>query len=179
MLVDPSGDGYYNFPHLYAEFSGVSGPYSGLFEKLPVKGEAIRMDDTWRRVPVFPKTFQDPAVKCRVHQDYKVKLDLETLKGYMKYEISLDELYAVDDRYAFLRQGDAICIENSSSSSQEPERAVEVRYIYKGPLLEYLNNHPESYRVRLAAKRQIGREVADDEQVTIVEVVPTWASQQN
>jgi hypothetical protein len=72
LLVDPSGDASYNCPHLYAEFSGVSGPYSGFYEKLTVKGEEIKLDDTWHRINFFPKTFQGIAKKGRVHRDRKV-----------------------------------------------------------------------------------------------------------
>jgi hypothetical protein len=106
-------------------------------------------------------------------------VDTESLKGYLKYEISLDELYAVDDRYDFLRQRDAIFIENSAKSPQEPDRALEVRHIYNGPLIDYLNDHPERYHIQQAARRQIGREVADNERLTILEVIPTWVSERD
>src|SRR5205807_1170212 len=41
LLIDHEGDAYYNCPHLYAEFTGPSGPYSGFRPRLSVKGEEI------------------------------------------------------------------------------------------------------------------------------------------
>lgn len=179
MFVDPDGDAHYHFPHLYAEFTSASGPYSQFSDKLTVGGERIELDDSWRRIDFFPKTFASSAPKRRIHDTPKIKLDAETLKSVMRYESSLKELYAVDDRYDFLHPHDVVFLENTADSPQEPGRALEVRYVHKGTLIEYLSQHPESYRIRQTARSQVGRDIVDDEPITILEVDPTWVYERN
>ena len=78
LLVDPNGDAFHNHPHLYADFTGPSGPYSGFNTKLSVKSEEIELDNSWRRIDFFPKIFSGGPVKPRIHQKAKVDLDPET-----------------------------------------------------------------------------------------------------
>jgi hypothetical protein len=156
-LVDPSGDAYYNCPHLYVEFSATSGPFSGFRTRLSVKDKEIQLDDSWKRIDFFPKTISRSGVKHRIHRTKKVSLDPETLKGFLDYSFNLDTLYAVDNRFDFLRPHDIIAVSDSSHQPGEPGRLLEIRHIQKGPFLEYLKDHVRAYSIRLAAQRQIGR----------------------
>ena len=105
LLIDPNGDAYHRRPHLYVEFSRTSsGPYSGAITRLSIKREEIGLDDSWRRINFFPKTFSRLPEKPRIHKAEKISLDAETLKGFLDYTDRLDTLYAVDNRFDFLRQ---------------------------------------------------------------------------
>ena len=169
VLVDPSGDAHYNHPHLYAEFSGVSGPYSGFYERLSIKSEKIERDVSWRRIEFFPKSFARPRLKPRIHRTEKINLDPETLSGLRDYKITLDTLFTLDDRFGFLRQRDVVGIANTARDGLG-DRFLEVRHIYKGPFAQYLNEQSDHYNTRQAAKRQIGREVDGEDLVTVLEV---------
>ncbi|MGJ5155396.1 hypothetical protein [Bradyrhizobium sp. HKCCYLR1023] len=171
IFVDPNGDAQYNCPHLYAEFTDASGPYSGFYERLFLKSEQISLDDSWRRIEVFPKTFSRLGLKeSQRRQSEKIILDSGTLKGINDYSTTLDTLIAVDDRYNFLQQRDIVEIANSARQTNDRDSAVVVRYIHRGRLADYLKDQNDRYRVRETAKRQIGRQVDDEEQVTILEV---------
>jgi hypothetical protein len=172
-LIDPSGDARYNCPHLYAAFSDASGPYSGFFERLSIKGENIQLDDAWRRIDFFPKTFGQPTAKPRTRRTEKIDLDAETLKGVKDYSLPLNTLFALDGRFDFLQQRDIISVANSGRAGYA-DHDIEVRHIYKGPFADYLNKQPETHTARQAAMRQIGREVGDEEQIAILEVEITY-----
>ncbi|TQF27560.1 hypothetical protein UNPF46_29950 [Bradyrhizobium sp. UNPF46] len=173
-LIDAKGDGSFECPHLYVEFSSASGPYAGFYEKLTVGGEKVPLDDSWRRISFFPKPFQSRKIKRRIHRDRKVALASDVLSAYLKYELSLDELAAIDGRYDFLRQGDVVFIEGAIRNPHESERAVEVRHVFKGRLGDYLADQPERLKVRHEIQRQVTRDVTDDQEVVIVEIAPTW-----
>src|ERR1700686_5151815 len=84
LLIDPEGDAHYRCPHLYAEFSGPSGPYSGFNPRLSVRGEEIDLDDSWRRIGFFPKTLSGAEREFRVQQTQRINLDPETLKRFQE-----------------------------------------------------------------------------------------------
>jgi len=172
LIVDPTGDARHKHPHLYAEFTGPSGPYSGFYARLSAGGEEIGLDESWHRVDFFPKTFSSSAAKPRIHQNEKVNLVPEVLKGFRDYG-PLDTLYAVDDRFDFLRQRDIIAVADSARQAGAFERFLQILHIQKGPFVEYLRDHHEPFSIRHDAQRQIGREIADEEQVTILEVETT------
>jgi hypothetical protein len=176
LLIDPNGDAHHRRPHLYVEFSRTSsGPYSGAITRLSIKREEIELDDSWRRINFFPKTFSRLPEKPRIHKAEKISLDAETLKGFLDYTDRLDTLYAVDNRFDFLRQRDIIAVANSAGQSGGSDRFLQVLHVQKCSFIEYLNDHHADYRIRLAARRQVGREIADEEQLTILEVEVTWA----
>ena len=177
LLVDPNGDAYHNRPHLYVEFTGPSSPYSGFRTRLSVNGAEIEVDDSWRRIDFFPKTFSRSGVNPRVHRTESINLDPETLKGFLGYKDRLDTLYAVDNRFDFLRQRDIIAVTGTARTPEESDRLLQILHIQKSPFLEYLNDHYGDFRIRQAAKRQIGREIADEEQVTILEVETTYVNE--
>jgi hypothetical protein len=168
LIVDPEGDEHHHHPHLYAEFTGRSGPFRYNTTRLSAGGEEIELDDTWRRIDYFPKTFsssvEDPDLRSQ-----KINLDPTILKGFRDYG-PLDKLYALDDRFDFLRQRDVVAVADSAYSVDQSDRLLQVLYIRKGPFAEYLKDQPEPFGTRRDAKRQIGRDVADDEHVTILEV---------
>jgi hypothetical protein len=176
LLIDPNGDAYHKRPHLYVEFSSTSsGPYSGVLTRLSIRKANIELDDSWRRINFFPKTFSRPPEKPHIHKTEKINLDAETLKGFVDYKDRLDTLYAVDNRFDFLRQRDIIAVANSAGQSGGSDRFLQVLHVEKCSFIEYLNDHHGDYRIRLAARRQVGREIADEEQLTILEVDITWA----
>jgi hypothetical protein len=177
LLVDPIGDGYHTRPHLFVEFAGRSGPYSGVKTGLFVKGQEVELDDSWHRIDFFPKTFSRSVSEPPAFKVQKVNLDLETLKTFRGYE-RLDTLYAVDDRFDSLRQRDIIAVADNGELPDAPQRRLLIKHIQKSRLLEYINDHDGNYHVRWAAQRQIGREIGDEELVTILEVEITYASEE-
>jgi hypothetical protein len=170
ILVDSDGDGYRKHPHIYVEFSRDTGPYSGVREFLSIGGQRFDLDEEWTRIDFFSKTLSNAIAKPRVHITRKIELDTQTLKGFLEYKSDADTLYAIDDRYDFLQQRDIVPV---AGTSQGGEHFLKVMYIQKSPFGAFLKNHPEAYKAKRFANQQIGREVGEVEEVTIVEVSRT------
>jgi Restriction endonuclease len=173
LLVDAEGDGHHQHPHLYAEFGKPRGPYSHFTTHLTNRGEEIELDDSWRHVDFFPKRFPHSLPKPRVHKTRTVTLNDPTLKGFLDYSDHLDTLFAVDDHLDFLQQRDIVAVAGSARPPAGIDRLIQVLHVQKCPFGEYLKGHQADHRVRQAAKRQIGRELADGEIVTILEIEAT------
>jgi hypothetical protein len=169
LIVDPNGDERYGYPHLYTDFKGTKGPYDSFYETLSVRGEEIDLDESWRRVDFFPKRLPIPAIKPRVITGEKIVLPPEVLKDIREYR-EMDTLYAADGRFDFLRQRDIVAVADSAQQAGEPERHLQILHIQRGPLANYIASNLSPYGIRFAAQRQIGREVADEEKVVILEV---------
>jgi hypothetical protein len=169
LIVDPDGDAHHHHPHLYAEFSGQSGPYRYNSTRLSVGRQEIELDDTWRRIDFFPKAIPRVATKPAITRTEKINLAPDVLKEFREYG-PLDTLYAVDGRFDFLRQRDIVAVANSAREAGYPDRLLQILHIQKGPFADYLKEHGEPFDMRQAARRQVGREIADEEQVTIFEV---------
>jgi hypothetical protein len=167
FVVDPDGDAYYHFPHIYVDFSDG---FSGSFEYLTVvKGhnEKINITDEWVRIDFFSQALASgpkPIVLCK---DKAITLDNNTLKGHLEYKCDAETLYAIDDRFEKLNVRDIITI---SGTSDAMARYLKVTHIQKTTLGEYLRYHPNPFVARRFATQQVGREVSDGEALTIVEV---------
>jgi hypothetical protein len=174
LIVDPDGDAYHHHPHLYAEFTGRSGPYRHVSTRLSVGTEEIELDDTWRRIDFFPKTFSSVPAKPRTPRTEKIVLAPDVLKEFRDYG-PLNTLYAVDDRFDFLKQHDIVAVADSARQEGERERMLQILHIQKCSFREYFTDRLEHFSIRHDAKRQIGREVADEEQLTILDVEVFYA----
>jgi hypothetical protein len=174
LIVDPDGDAHHHHPHLYAEFSGRSGPYSSNSTRLSVGGEEIEMDDSWRRIDFFPKTFASVVAEPPIPRAEKINLAPDVLKEFRDYG-PLDTLYAVDDKFDFLQQRDIVAVADSAREAGGPDRMLQILHIYKGPFVEYLKDRIDPFGIRHDARRKIGRDVVDEEQVTILEVEKFYA----
>jgi hypothetical protein len=62
---------------------------------------------------------------------------------------------------------------SSDRSAGEAEITLEVRHVAKMPLAKYLSDFWDKYRLRQAATRQVGREINDQDELTILEVERT------
>jgi hypothetical protein len=172
LVVDPEGDAHHHHPYLYAEFSGPLGPYCANRTRLSVGDEEIELDDTWRRIDFFPKSFSGAPAKPRIPRTEKISLDPDVLKGFRDYG-PLDTLYAVDNRFDFLSQGDIVAVAESAREAGDADRLLQILHIHRGPFVEYLKDRRDHFGIRHNAMRQIGRDIDDEEPVTILEVERT------
>lgn len=167
FIVDSEGDGFYECPHVYVDFSLHQGPYAWRREYLSVGEEHIELTDEWRRIDYF-KAAVAITVKGPDPQDARaVDLDSETLKSHFEYKNDAETLFATDDRYSEFRLGDVIPLRVEHKGEKQ---YVKVMHIQKSTLNEYLRHHPRAWEVRRFAARQVGRDINEVEVVTIIEV---------
>jgi len=171
LVVDPDGDRTQDCPHLYVEFDAESGPYDGFWKRLSIGQEEIELDDTWQRISFFPKT-QPKKSKGSQTPKTKVTLDPETLKNLEKYSKDADTLFALDERYDKLKARQVIEI----VGGKEPH-FLRVTYATKTPFAEYVKHNSWIWNVRRLASQQVGRDVTDEDIVTVLEVERAYAHQ--
>lgn len=175
LLVDGEGDEYHSCPHLYLDFAGR--PYSRFVQRLTIRGEEIEIDDSWSRITFFPATFSAESPRPRIHRSERLSLDAETVRDFRDFRDPINRLFAVDERFESIRPGNVIAIAETNRKADEAELLLEVRHAQRGPLVEYLNDFWDKERIRRAASRQVGRDVDDLEDVTILEVERTYRGQ--
>ena len=131
------------------------------------------MDEVWRRIDFFPKSFVRSRVKRRIHTEKVAILDAETLKGLKDYTLTLDTLFALDDRFDFLQQRDVVEVANSvreSYGSDRDRRRTSIKVLLCSISMRY----PTSIVCGKPQRVKIGREVGDDELITVLEVEFTF-----
>ena len=164
LVVDTEGDSLYKFPHVYVDFRGIDNPFRGSYGLLRYYEREFHIDEEWQRVSKFPKQWNE-LVRPRLHRNRKVELDPETLKRFRDYDDDADILFAIDDRYGFLNPRDYVKVEG-----RPDEAYLLVTFVCRTAFGDYVDKSYRSYRLRSFAERQVGRKLADDDVVTVVEV---------
>jgi hypothetical protein len=153
VLFDPKGDVLYNFPHIYVDFEGATGPFAGFGKTFKILGEEIELDDTWTQIKVFPKKCSRPKLG-KVHMKSPIKLDPETLKSFKEHYDREMALYSVDNKYNFLNAKDVVPI---SETGDESERSfIQITNRYQIKIDDYLAQQPGNYFIRRSIQNQLG-----------------------
>lgn len=167
VIVDPEGDSYYRFPHVYVDFAASKGPYAGTREYLKIGDDTIEITDEWKRVTLFKDAIEKGPVPPSVREDKQIILDAVTFKAHFEYKNDAETLYAMDDRYAYLKQRAVVPIAGTHEGSIHYLRVTNIQTC---TLAEYLRYHSKAFQARQFAARQIGRAVSDTDSMTILEV---------
>jgi hypothetical protein len=160
-VVDPEGDGRYQMPHLYVEFSRALGPFDRVRKTLTFGEYEEFLSDEWKRVNQFATNMAAPP-PARIHRDKKIHLDRESVKALNNFQPGADTLFADDDRYDFLRPRDLIALEDSGAE----EAWIQVTSTFEEIVADFFTD----YRQKAAASRQLGREPKPEELIRVVEV---------
>lgn len=163
-LVDAEGDAAFKCPHIFVDFIGERGPYRGEWPLFKQKERSQGWSEEWKRIEIFPKTFAEKPKSQRPRTDLSISLDEQTLKNVREYKSDDKTLYADDDRYDLLKPRDVIRVNDAAE-----ERFLEVMQIERTTLSAYLRHHQNQWNEKQIARRQIGRDVGEDEEIVIVE----------
>lgn len=163
VVLDPDGDKVHNCPHIYVQFDAEHGPYDGSWERLSVGHEEIDLDDGWRRVDLFPKTFPKP--KPSQVAKGKITLDLITLKSLDSYGKDAETLFATDARYDKLKPRQVVEVLGGKES-----HFLRIMHVEKAALSVYARSHGGAWNLRRLAAQQTGADIGDNDILTILEV---------
>ncbi|MDR3548491.1 MAG: hypothetical protein P4M11_09550 [Candidatus Pacebacteria bacterium] len=168
-LVDSEGDARFDCPHLFVDFAKNRGPYRGEWYhfNIPIRDKYqpdVNLNDEWKRISVFPKIPKESVIERKLREDKKVVLDAVSLKNFLEYKNDASTLFADDGKFDSLVIGNVVRVEHESN-----ERFLEVTHVEQSTLGAYLKNHPQAWEIRKFANQQLGREVINDEILTILE----------
>lgn len=165
VAVDEKGDELYSFPHIFVPF-GKEGPFAGSRQMFEKGQEKIWNIEDYKRITIFPKTFPKPK-PARIRKG-TVVLDEASLKDLKEYR-EVGAVYDQIGKYSFLEPGDVIAIK-SSSESVRADTHIEITCVLKNVLISaYLKQTGEVFRYRRAMQQQLGKDVPEDETVTVYE----------
>ncbi|MBU0531376.1 restriction endonuclease [Patescibacteria group bacterium] len=161
-LVDDKGDVYCNFPHLYVDFLGEMGPFSGCRNFLKINGEEIELTDEYKRVNIFPKTFKKGKFS-KIYTDKKIIFNDDSKKKFNEYQ--LDTLYETSNKYSFLKPKDVILIDDQETD----ENYIQITHIYKAKVKDHLSYSVEPWKTKNNIQVQLGKEYDENEEIYIYE----------
>jgi hypothetical protein len=175
VVIDDKGDSEFQFPHVYVDFRETSGPFFGFSEYLRIHEHHFEHLDGLKRTNVFTKKFDAPRIGT-VHTT-NLKVAERAKHIFRAMTPNLNVLYDLDGRLDFLSEADVIAIEGTedkAGSSGDPIliQITHKRMITGKAFLERLMDDPT---LKHRVEEQVGREVAEDDQLRIVEFKVTYA----
>jgi len=174
VVVDAEGDSWFRFPHIYVEYSRDGGPFARHFGELEVGHARIDPEDEgWTRIEYFPKTFSTKKSKWKPLKQ-QLEMNPPTLKAFSDYSPEGETLYAFDDTYGYLKERDLIRV---AGLPEPDERFVQITWKGRLPFGAYLAHHSDAWKVRRHLKTQFGRDVQDDEEITVIELKRVYKHQ--
>ncbi len=175
VFVDPKGNAWHDFPHLYVDYELREEPFSGGYIKLE-GGMEYRLDDTWKRVDIFPKTFPKPK-KLKAKKGKPIEFNEETLKSFKQSTERVPALYSVDTTYDNLKASDVIEIANTKDERNSDSSFLQITTRYETTLGEYLQNQPDYHWAVQSLKEQLGidpAEAKEDTKIKVLEFKRIW-----
>jgi hypothetical protein len=179
-VIDDKGDSEFKFPHIFVDFHDSKGPFVGFAGYLRIhehRGESL---EGLKRIEYFPSTFDAPKIGT-VH-DTKLKVASRASRMLSAGNTSMNSLYDVDGRLDFLAVADVIAVEGTEGKARGPDEPILIQITHKRIMtgkafLESLMDDPS---LKHQVEEQIGREVAEEDQLRIVEFKVTyqWAIEQ-
>jgi hypothetical protein len=173
-VIDDKGDSEFQFPHIFVDFHDVNGPFFGFARYLQIHAHRRETIDGLKRVDHFPSKFGAPKIGT-VHSA-KLKVMIAAARLVSLGNERMQTLYAVDDRLDFLAVADVIGIEGTEGKLGTSGEPILIQITHKRMLpgkafLESLKDDPT---LMYEARQQIGRDVAENDQLRVLEFKTTY-----
>lgn len=167
VLLDPKGDSRHKFPHVYVDFQGDKGPFSGFYEYLELGDRFHISTEGLKRSEKFPKEFPEPQFG-KIHRDKTIDLDDRTRHSLERGAPQAITIYDCDNKFQFLKQGDVIGVEQTKDydGDQVLIKITNKRQELAKDLLKSLNDDP---RLIHDVEEQIGHSLKPSEMINIYE----------
>ncbi len=173
-VIDTEGDSLHRFPHVYVDFQGNRGPFSGFYQYLKISKHHDESVEGLERVNRFPGTFSKPRVGT-VHRDEAIHLNDRALTLFKNGSGWMDAIYDCDDTYQFLTPGDVIGIDKTEDMDGK-RTLIKIMHKRQEHVQAYLERRKDDPMAGRHVEEQIGRELNPNDTITIYEfkVVYEW-----
>lgn len=170
IVVDSKGDMYYRMPHVFVDYQGEDGPFSGGTDTLEVGNERVELTKDWKRVDVFPKKF----TKLPLGKRHKkaIILDPASAESFKTYQDEPIALYDIDNRYSYLNERDIVPIAGSGYDETDQDRLIQITSRFRIKVKDYMQsvNHRPFY-IRRDIAQQIGNEPEEEDTINVLEFI--------
>jgi hypothetical protein len=177
LVIDGEGDSKYKFPHIYVDFEIGKGPFGGFYEFLEINEHYSEKLEGLNKIEIFPKIFSKPLLGT-IHRNKKIILNENTRAQFDVASRSKPiAIYDCDNKFAFLKQGDVIEIDEVERHDKSPI-LIKVTNIRKERGKDILKLHNENSSIIydrsdnpliLHIELQIGRKLTQKDIITIYE----------
>lgn len=173
-VIDDKGDSEFRLPHIFVDFHDTKGPFFGFACYLQIHEHRRETIEGLKRIDHFPSKFGAPKVGT-VHSA-KLKVTMAAARLVSAGNASVQTLYAVDERFDFLAVADVIGIEGTEGKLGTPGEPILIQITHKRMMLgkAFLESLKDDPTLMYEARQQIGREVAENDQLRILEFKPTY-----
>lgn len=174
VAIDTEGDSLYNCPHVFAEFRGESGPFSGFVSRLRINEHFLVDPEELTKIDKFPIPCP-PVTPLKVRTDKTLQVS-ESFRSHMDRTAGPLSLYDVDGRYSFLTERDVLVVDGTNtrsrggSSSDDNQTMVvvtNIRHVAENELPQFVDDNPG---IAHDVGRQIGRALESRENLAIYEL---------
>jgi hypothetical protein len=179
-VIDDKGDSEFKFPHIFVDFDKTNGPFAGYAEYLRINEHRHLPTRGLKRIERFPAKFEAP----RIGKVHSAALKVADRAKYVFRAGSphSNVLYDVEGRLDFLADADVIAIEGGEGKSGRVGEPLLIQITHKRMMVgrDFLESLMDDPSLQHRVEEQIGREVAEDDQLRIVEfkVTSQWAIEQ-
>jgi hypothetical protein len=173
-VIDEKGDSEFEMPHIFVDFHQKDGPFCAFGEHLRIHEHRRESLERLKRIRYFPSQFDAPRIGTMYSRRLNVALHDARLMSASS--ASLQALYAVDDRFDFLAVADVIGIagtEGKLGSSGEPI-LIQITHKRTTPGKAFLESLIDDPTLMHEVRLQIGREVAEHDELRILEFKLTY-----
>ena len=172
-VIDEKGDSRFDCPHIFVDFHETKGPFSAFAEYLRIHEHRRESLEDLKRIEYFPSQFEAPRIGT-VHST-KLNVALRDARLMSMVNPQMRMLYAVDDRFDFLAVADVVGIAGTEGKLGTPGEPILIQVTHKRTVsgkafLESLVDDPSLMH---EVRQQIGREVAENDQLRILEYKTT------
>jgi len=172
-VIDDKGDSEFEMPHIFVDFHETNGPFCGFAEYLRIHEHRRESHEGLKRIDYFPAQFDAPRIGT-VHVN-KLNVAMRDARLTSAANARMQALYAIDDRFDFLAVADVIGIPGTEGKLGTAGEPILIQITHKSltsgkAFLESLTDDPTLMH---EARQQIGRDVAESDELRILEFKTT------
>jgi hypothetical protein len=173
LVIDEKGISPDKYPHIFVDFQGIKGPFSGSFEFLEVRRgygdpEKIYIND-FERVKIFPESFPPPPIGT-VYPEGAIQLDQDLHRLIVNGNEAIKDFCDVDEKHGFLKPRDIFILKSARDNSLKYFQITNVQRTTVG---EHLSGQDAEFR-KGELERQLKTELTDSAALNIFEFKPTY-----
>lgn len=177
-FIDDKGDTEYECPHLFVDFHGERGPFSGSIQYLEINEHHDESLDGLKRIKIFPESFPKPTFGT-VYRDKFISVDDRT-RTFLKCNHGSITVYAEDKQYSYLKPTDVIAVEKTEDEKGKKTllKITNVRIATGEELLDSCKADPP---LKQEIENQLSRQIKPGDSVHVIEalVLNDWQIEQN
>lgn len=168
VFIDDKGDSYYKCPHLFVDFHGERGPFSGTNEYLEINEHRSESLDGLKRATIFPEKCPEPRFGA-IYKDKFIELD-DMTRRTINHSSDCITIYDSGGKYAYLKPTDVIGVENTEDHDGNNKliKITNTRVAMGKELLRLCENNPP---LKQQIENQIDQELKPSDEIHVIEAV--------